>query len=113
MPQIALVPHQHNHNIDIRVVPQFLQPAVDVLVGLVLCNVINEERANSTSVVSVGFFGSFNTQMSPVEQALTVDRDSRASDSPITLLTRRIPNLRLDGLSIHLYATRSKLHTNS
>ena len=42
MPQIALIAHQHDHNVRVGVVPQLFQPSLHVLVRLVLRDVVNE-----------------------------------------------------------------------
>lgn len=73
MSQIALVPNQHNDNVGVGMVPQLLEPSCDVLVGLVLADVVNEESADSTSVVG-------------------------GSDGAVSLLASGIPNLGLDCL---------------
>lgn len=54
MPQIALIAHKHNDNVHISVVTEFLQPSVDVLVGSVLGNVVDEEGSDRAAVVSDG-----------------------------------------------------------
>jgi hypothetical protein len=77
MPQIALVPDQHDDNIGVGMVPEFLEPPGDVLVRLVLADVVDEEGADGASVVGRG-------------------------NSAVALLSRRIPNLGLDGLRIDL-----------
>lgn len=38
--QITLVPHQHNHNIRIRMISQLLQPPLHILIRLMLANII-------------------------------------------------------------------------
>lgn len=53
MLQIALVPHQHDHNVGIRVITQLFEPAVDVLVGGLFGDVVDEEGADCSSVVAV------------------------------------------------------------
>lgn len=68
--------------------PQFLQPPVDVLVGLVLADIVDEKRADGTAVVG-------------------------RSDGSVSLLSGGIPNLGLDGLGVHLDRPRSKFYTNS
>jgi len=56
-------------------VPELLEPPRDVYVGLVLCDVVNEEGADCPSVVCRG-------------------------DGSVSLLTSSVPNLRLYGLAI-------------
>lgn len=86
--QIALVPDQHDYNIGIRMVSQLFQPPRDVVVRLMLANVVNKQRADCTSVVS-------------------------RCDGPVALLTRGIPDLRLDSLGIDLNGSSRKLYTDS
>ena len=53
MLEIALVSDQHDHNVRIRMVTEFLQPAMHVLVCRMLGNVVDKERSHGTSVVAV------------------------------------------------------------
>lgn len=87
MPQIALVTNQHDNNVGISMVPQLLQPPRNVLVGLVLADVIDQQRSNSTSVVC-------------------------RCDGSVSLLSCGIPNLSLDCLRIDLDGPGRKLDTN-
>ena len=73
MSQIALVSHQHDHDIGVCVVSQLLQPAGDVFKGEVLGDVIDEEGPDSTAVVG-------------------------RRNGPVALLAGGVPDLRLDGL---------------
>ena len=41
----------HLHNVAISVIPQLLQPPRNIDIGLVLCDVIYQERSNCSSVV--------------------------------------------------------------
>ena len=84
MPQIALVSDEHDDNVGISVVAQLLEPAGDVLVGLVLANIVNQESANSTAVVCGG-------------------------DSAVALLASCVPNLGFDGLRVDLDGTGCEL----
>lgn len=77
MPQIALVSHQHDDDVGVSMVPQLLEPPRDVLVGLVLADVIDEQRSDGAAVIG-------------------------GRDGAVPLLTRGIPNLRLDGLRVDL-----------
>ncbi len=79
MPQIALIAHQHNHNVRVRVISQLLQPPRHVLVCLVLGDVVHQQGAHGTTVVS-------------------------GCDRTIALLAGRVPDLRLDGLAVDLNA---------
>lgn len=40
MSQITLIPHQHNHNIRIRMISQLLQPPLHIFICLMLANII-------------------------------------------------------------------------
>lgn len=73
MPQIALVSDQHDDDVGVGMVAQLLEPPGDILVGLVLADVVNEEGTDSATVVS-------------------------GCDGAVTFLTSSIPNLSLDGL---------------
>ena len=53
MLEIALVSDQHDHNVRIRMVTEFLQPAMHVLVCRMLGNVVDKKRSHGTSVVAV------------------------------------------------------------
>jgi hypothetical protein len=77
MPQIALVAHQHNHNIRVRMIPELLQPPSHILISLVLADIIDKERADGSTVVGRG-------------------------DGTVALLTRGVPDLGLDGLAVDL-----------
>lgn len=85
--QIALVTNQHDHNIRVSVVTQLLQPPVDIVVGLVLADIVDEEGTDGATVVGRG-------------------------DGPVALLTSSIPNLCLDGLRVDLDRTSRKLHAD-
>lgn len=78
--QIALVTDKHNNNVGVGVVAQLLEPSGDVLVGLVLADVVNEEGTDSATVVG-------------------------GCDGAVTLLTGGIPNLGLDRLGVDLDRT--------
>lgn len=68
-------------------VPEFLQPPVDIVVGLMLADVVDEEGADGTTVVSGG-------------------------DRTVTFLTSRIPDLSLDSLRIYLNGAGSEFDTD-
>lgn len=88
MSQIALVTDQHDDDVGVGVVPQFLQPPVDIIVGLVLADIVYEKSPDRTTVVG---------------------RRNRA----IPLLARSIPNLGLDRLGIDLDGTGRELNADS
>jgi hypothetical protein len=85
--QIALVSNQHDDNVSISMVPKLLQPSCDVLVGLMLADIVDEEGTNSTSVVG-------------------------GRDGAISLLSGGVPDLCLDGLGVHLDRPRGELDTD-
>ena len=87
MPQITLVTDQHDDDVRVGMVPELFQPPRDVLVCLVLADVVDEECSNSATVVG-------------------------RCDGAVSLLTRRIPNLRLDGFGVHLDRPCSKFDTD-
>lgn len=84
MPQIALVPYQHDHNVRIRMVPHLLQPARHILVCLQLADVVHQQRADRTTIV-------------------------RRRDGPVPLLPGRVPDLGLDRLRVNLDRACGKL----
>ena len=88
MSQITLVSDQHDDNVGIGVIPQLLQPPVDILVGLVFADIVDEKGTNGTTVVSRG-------------------------DGTVTFLTSSIPDLSLDRLGIHLDRAGCELDTDS
>lgn len=77
MPEIALVAHQHDEYVLVRVVAQLAQPALHVLVGQVLGDVVHQQRADCAAVV-------------------------RRGDRAVPLLARCVPYLRFYGLAVHL-----------
>lgn len=79
MSQIALVSHQHDDNVCVGMIAELFQPACDVLVGLVLGDVVDEEGADCATVVGTG-------------------------DGAVALLAGGIPDLCLDGLVVDLDA---------
>lgn len=88
VPQIALVSHQHDDDVCVGMVAELFQPACDVLVGLVLGDVVDEEGADCATVVGAG-------------------------DRTVTLLAGGIPDLSLDGLVVDLDAASGKLDADS
>ena len=88
MPQIALVTNKHDDNIAVRMVPQLFQPPCNILVGLVLANVVDEQGADSAAVVGGG-------------------------DRSVALLAGGIPDLRLDGFGIDLDGAGGELDADS
>lgn len=84
MPQIALVSDQHDNDVRVGMVAQLLQPPCDVLVGLVLADVVDEQRSHGAAVVGRG-------------------------DGAVALLAGCVPNLRLYSLGVHLDRTGSEL----
>lgn len=87
VPQIALVSNQHDDDVRVGMVAKLFQPARDVLVGLVLGDVVDEEGADRAAVVSAG-------------------------DSTVALLAGGIPDLGLDGLVVDLDAAGGELDAN-
>lgn len=87
MPQIALVSNQHDDNVGVGMVAQLLQPPRDVLIGLVLANVVDEQRANGAAVVG-------------------------RCDGAVALLAGCVPNLCLDRLGVHLDGACRELDAN-
>lgn len=84
MSQIALVSHQHDDNVCVGMIAELLEPACDVLVGLVLGDVVDEESADCATVVGAG-------------------------DGAVTLLAGGVPDLGLDGLVVDLNAAGREL----
>jgi hypothetical protein len=77
MSQIALVSHEHDDNVAVSMVPQLLQPPSHILVGLVLADVVDQQRSDGTAVVGRG-------------------------DGAVSLLAGRVPDLGLDGFGVDL-----------
>ena len=77
MSQITLITNEHDDDIRIGVIPEFLQPAGDIVIGLMFADIVDQKSSDSTSVVG---------------------RCYRA----VPLLTRRVPYLCLDGLCVNL-----------
>ena len=75
--QIALISHQHYHNVRIGVISQLFQPPLDILVRLVLADVIDQESADGTPVIG-------------------------RCDGTVSLLARCVPDLRFDGFGVDL-----------
>ncbi len=87
MSQIALVPHQHDHNIGVGVVSKFLQPPSNIVVCLVLANIIDKQRADRSPVVC-------------------------GCDRAISFLACCVPYLCLDRLRVDLDGSRCKLDSD-
>ncbi len=87
MSQIALVTDQHDYNVRIGMVSELLEPPRNVLVGLVLGNIVNQERSNGSTVVGT-------------------------RNGTVALLSSSIPDLSLDRLGIDLDASGRKLDTD-
>jgi hypothetical protein len=51
MSQIALVTDQHDDDVGISVISEFLEPSRHVVVGLVFADIVDEQCADRTSVV--------------------------------------------------------------
>ncbi len=77
MPQIALISHQHNHNIRIGMIPQLFQPPLHILVRLMLADIIHQQSPHSAPIVCGG-------------------------DSTVAFLPCCIPDLGFDGLGVDL-----------
>ena len=110
--------YQHDDNVGIRVVPQLPQPALNVLVGQVLGNVVDKQGTNCTPVVP-GQKRSINSRYNHLfKHVLSKDlhdhlsceisigimqgHNLRWSDGSVALLSSGVPDLRFDRLSIHL-----------
>lgn len=81
--QIALVSHQHDDNVGVRMVSQLFQPALNILVGLMLADIVHQKRADRTAIVC-------------------------GCDGAIAFLACSVPDLSLDGLSVDLDGARRK-----
>ena len=87
MSEITLVSDQHDDNIGIGVIPEFFQPSCDVVIGLVFADIVDQQCANSSAVVSRG-------------------------DGTVSFLTCGIPDLRFDCLGVDLDRTSRELDTD-
>ena len=87
MSQIALVSNQHDHDVCIRMVAQLLQPSSDVVIGLMLADIVDQQCSDCASVIC-------------------------GCDSPVALLPCSIPDLCFDGLRIDLDRPCGELDTD-
>ena len=87
MPQIALVSHQHDDDIRVGMVSQFFEPSRHILIGLVLADVVDEQRSDGASIVG-------------------------RRDGTVSLLASSIPDLSLDGLGVDLDRSSCKLNAD-
>lgn len=87
MPQIALVAHKHYDNVTVRMIAQLLEPPLHVLIRRTLADVVDEQRANSATVVCGG-------------------------DGTVAFLSGCIPDLSLDGLGVDLDGSSGKFNTD-
>lgn len=77
MSQITLIPNKHDNDIRVGMIAQLLEPAVNVIVSLMLADIVDEQGADSAAVVGGG-------------------------DCAVSLLACGIPDLGLDGLVVDL-----------
>lgn len=75
--EIRLVADEHDDEVSVGVVFELLQPPLDILKSALLRNVVYEQRADGAAVV-------------------------RRRNGTVTLLTCRVPNLRLNSLAVNL-----------
>jgi hypothetical protein len=85
MSQITLVSHKHDDNVGIGMISEFFQPAGHVVVGLMLADIVDEERTDCSTVIGRG-------------------------DGAVSFLTSSVPDLRLDRLCVHLNRPGGKFH---
>ena len=89
--------YQHNDDVGVCVVPQLPQPALDVLVGEVLRDVVHQQRTHCASVVPARKISQY--------RKIGGDRkwgNLRRSDGSITLLASCVPDLGLNCLPVNL-----------
>jgi hypothetical protein len=87
MPQIGLISHQHDDNVAVSMIPEFLQPSRDILKCLVLADIIHKQGSDCTTVVS-------------------------GCDGAVSFLSSSIPDLGFDGLGVDLDAAGRKLYAD-
>lgn len=87
MLQIALISHQHDDDVAVRVLPQLIQPSPHVDKGLLLADVVHQKRADRPAVVG-------------------------RRDGAVALLAGGVPNLCLDSLRVDLDASRGELYAD-
>lgn len=51
--QVTLVPNKGDDDVVIGVVPQFLQPPVDVGISSLLRDIVHQKRSNGASIVTI------------------------------------------------------------
>ena len=64
MAQVALVPHQHDDDVVVSVVPQLLQPALHILIRQVLGDVVHQESPDGAAVIAGDGINQVNTKRS-------------------------------------------------
>lgn len=83
VPQIALVADEHDDDLGVGVVAQFLEPSEDVDVGRVLGDVVHEQGTDSAAVVAVRAF-----RASVGNSSIWAEGgDARRSDCSVSLLS--------------------------
>lgn len=87
MSQITLVPDEHDDDVGVGVVTEFLQPAVDIVVGLVLADIVHKKGTDGATIVG-------------------------RCNGTVAFLTGSIPDLCLDCLGIHLDGAGCELDTD-
>ena len=85
--QICLVANEHNHDVRVSILPDFLEPPGQVIKRFFPCDVVHQESACCSTVVGPG-------------------------DALEALLPRRVPDLQFDILFIDLHRATSELHSN-
>ena len=85
--EIRLISHQHNSNVLVSIVFELVEPFLNALKCLLLCDVVNEQGTNGSSIIST-------------------------RDSSVPLLPCSVPDLSFDDFAIALNTLRSKLNTN-
>ena len=91
--------YQHYDDVGVCVVPQLPQPALDVLIGEVLRDVVHQQRTHCASVVPARKKGGLQYRK------IGGDRKGgnlRRSDGSITLLASCVPDLGLNCLPVNL-----------
>ena len=91
--------YQHNDDVGVCVVPQLPQPALDVLVGEVLRDVVHQQRTHCASVVPARKKGSLQCRKIGGDWK---GGNLRRSDGSITLLASCVPDLGLNCLPVNL-----------
>ena len=114
--EVALVSNQHDDDVVVSVVPQLLQPALNVLIRQVFGDVVNQKSPHCSPVIpgdSIKPDEYINSVGFPQSKHLFTHNkqtNSRWGDGSVAFLSSCVPDLSLYRLAVHLDAAGGKLH---